>query len=361
MNRQRLVVGISGSSGAILGIRLLEALQPAPIETHLIITPSARLTIEQETDYRMEDVVSLADVSYNPRDLSATIASGSYQTMGMVIIPCSIKSLSAIANSYSGDLLTRAADVTLKEGRPLLLVLREAPLHAGHIRLMRQAAGAGAILFPPVPAFYTRPQSVDEIVDNIVGRVLSRMGIENDLYLKWQGIKKGEGAGTQALRREEEKRAVPDGEEIKALDLSIDELWALPAMTLATMGEDGTPHAATVYFASDEKHTTLYFFSEHDTQHGLDLLTNPSAAGTIYPLVDRWQEIRGLQVRGTVSAVPPGENWVRGWDRYLVKFPFAAEMKETVARSTLYAFHLDWVRLIDNRRGFGYKEEWKPA
>lgn len=188
MDKQRLVVGISGSSGAILGIRLLEALRGSLVETHLIITPSARLTIEQETRWQVSEVLALADASYAPDDLAAPLASGSFATRGMVVIPCSVKSLSSIANSYSGDLLTRAADVTLKEGRPLLLVFRETPLHAGHIRLMGMAAQNGAVIFPPVPAFYHHPQTVDEMVDNLVGRVLSRMGIENDLYRPWQGL-----------------------------------------------------------------------------------------------------------------------------------------------------------------------------
>lgn len=185
MSSQRLVVGITGGSGAILGIRLLEALRSTPVETHLIITPTARLTIQQETNRTADSVLALAARHYDPLDLAAPLASGSFDTLGMVVIPCSIKSLSAIANSYNSELVTRAADVTLKEGRPLLLVVREAPLHAGHIDLMQRAARSGAILFPPVPAFYTHPQSVDEIVDNIVGRVLRRMGIENDLYGKW--------------------------------------------------------------------------------------------------------------------------------------------------------------------------------
>lgn len=188
MDQQRLVVGISGSSGAILGIRLLQVLHDSPIETHLVVTPSARLTIEQETHWKVPDVLALARASYRPDDLAAPIASGSFATRGMVVIPCSVKSLSSIANSYSSNLLTRAADVSMKEGRPLVLVFRETPLHAGHIRLMQLAAQNGAVLFPPVPAFYTHPQTVDEMVDNLVGRVLSRMGIENDLYGRWQGI-----------------------------------------------------------------------------------------------------------------------------------------------------------------------------
>ena len=185
---RRLVVGISGSSGVILGIRLLQALRGSSLETHLVLTPSARLTIAQETDWKVEDVLALATAHYNPHDIGAALASGSFPTLGMVVIPCSIKSLSAIANSYSGELLTRAADVTLKEGRPLLLVVRETPLHRGHIRLMGLAAEAGAVIFPPVPAFYARPQSLDDAVTHTVGRVLSRLGIENQGYREWTGM-----------------------------------------------------------------------------------------------------------------------------------------------------------------------------
>jgi len=186
--KDRLVVGISGASGVILGIRLLEVVQSMEIETHLVVSPAARLIISQETDWEIEDVMALADVSYDHTDVGAAIASGSFPLAGMAIIPCSIKTLSAIANSYSADLIARAADVMLKEGRPLLLVLRESPLHRGHLRLMSMAAEAGALIFPPVPAFYTRPASLDEIIDNIVGRVLLRLGIENELYVKWKGV-----------------------------------------------------------------------------------------------------------------------------------------------------------------------------
>jgi 4-hydroxy-3-polyprenylbenzoate decarboxylase len=182
---RRLIVGITGASGAILGIRLLEVLRPTQIETHLVFSDSARLTILHETDRDLDEIQSLADKSYAFKDVGAAIASGSFSTMGMVIIPCSIKTLSAVANSYSDDLISRSADVTLKEGRPLVLVVREAPLHSGHLRLMRQAALAGAVIFPPVPAFYTRPQSVDEIIDNLVGRILARLGVENQLFQEW--------------------------------------------------------------------------------------------------------------------------------------------------------------------------------
>ncbi len=189
MKTKRLVVGISGSSGAILGIRLLELLRPTGIETHLVVTPAARLTISQETDWKVEDVLALASVAYHPQDIGAAIASGSFATLGMVVAPCSIKSLSAIANCYSSDLLTRAADVTLKEGRPLILAVRETPLHIGHLRLMVQAAEAGAVIFPPVPAFYPRPSSLDEVVTDLAGRILARLGIDNDAYTEWKGLK----------------------------------------------------------------------------------------------------------------------------------------------------------------------------
>ena len=185
--KQRLVLGISGASGAILGIRALEILrQIEEIETHLVISPAGKRTIAEETDWALNEVLSLADVVHNYTDIGAPLASGSFATLGMIVLPCSIKTLSAIANSYADNLLVRAADVTLKEGRPLILAVRETPLHRGHLRLMDQAAEAGAVIFPPVPAFYARPQSVAEIVDNIVGRVLARVGIENEQYFKWK-------------------------------------------------------------------------------------------------------------------------------------------------------------------------------
>lgn len=184
---KRLVVAITGASGAILGIRLLEALQPIQIETHLILSASAPVTIQQETGKAVESILSLADVSYNFHDIGASIASGSFKTIGMVIIPCSIKTLSAVANSYTDDLIARTADVTLKEGRPLILVVRETPYHAGHLRLMSEATSAGAIIFPPVPAFYIHPSSIDDIINNTIGRILARLGIENDLYQEWHG------------------------------------------------------------------------------------------------------------------------------------------------------------------------------
>lgn len=188
---RRLVVGITGASGVIMGIRALEMLGGVEgIETHLVMSPAAKITIAQETNWKSSDVYALADVVHNYQNIGASIASGSFETLGMIVIPCSVKTLSAIANSFAADLLSRTADVTLKEGRPLLLVLRETPLHRGHIRLMDLAAEAGAVLFPPVPAFYARQQTMDDVVDNLVGRVLARMGIENDAYLRWEGLGK---------------------------------------------------------------------------------------------------------------------------------------------------------------------------
>jgi len=187
---RRLIVGISGASGVIYGIRLLEVLrQDRAIETHLVLTEAARITIAQETDWKVSDVEALADVVHRPNNIGASIASGSFVTMGMVVIPCSIKSLSNIALGNTGDLLARAADVQLKEGRPLVLVVRETPLHLGHLRLMTQAAEIGAVILPPVPAFYSHPQTVDDIINGTVGRVLLRLGIDNDLYFTWLGLK----------------------------------------------------------------------------------------------------------------------------------------------------------------------------
>ncbi|HVO71147.1 MAG TPA: UbiX family flavin prenyltransferase [Aggregatilineaceae bacterium] len=187
---QRLIVAISGASGVIYGIRLLETLrQASAVETHLVLTESSKITITQETEWRISDVEALADVIHKANNIGASIASGSFVTMGMVVAPCSIKSLSNIAHSNASDLLARAADVQLKEGRPLLLVVRETPLHLGHLRLMVQAAEIGATIIPPVPGFYGRPQTVDDIVNDTVGRILLRLGIDNDLYFEWLGLK----------------------------------------------------------------------------------------------------------------------------------------------------------------------------
>ena len=189
----RLIIGISGASGVIYGIRLLETLaQDKSIETHLVLSPAAKATIAQETSWKVSDVEALADVLHTPGNIGASIASGSFEALGMIVAPCSIKSLSAIANSYDADLLTRAADVQLKEGRPVLLLVRETPLHLGHLRLMVQAAENGAIIMPPAPAFYGNPQTIDDLVNGTVGRALARIGIKNELYSQWLGMGKGQ-------------------------------------------------------------------------------------------------------------------------------------------------------------------------
>jgi len=184
--RRRLVVGMSGASGAIYGIRLLEALRDdATIESHLILTKPAERTIVEETEWHPAAVRAMADFVHAPTDIGAPLASGSFATMGMVIVPCSIRTVAAIAYCQADNLLTRAADVTLKEGRKLILVVREAPLHRGHLKAMLEAAENGATIVPPVPAFYTRPQSVSDIVDHAVARILDQLGIANELSARW--------------------------------------------------------------------------------------------------------------------------------------------------------------------------------
>ncbi|MDO4429886.1 MAG: UbiX family flavin prenyltransferase [Lonepinella koalarum] len=187
-DKQRLIIGISGASGAIYAIRLLEILKNLPyIETHLVVSQAAKQTIAAETAYSMQKVRSLCDVFYDVRDIGAAISSGSFRTMGMVIVPCSIKTLSGIAHSYTDDLITRSADVCLKERKPLLLCVRETPLHLGHLRLMTQAAEIGAQIIPLMPAFYHKPQTLDDIINQSVNRLCDQLGIElsQDLFQRW--------------------------------------------------------------------------------------------------------------------------------------------------------------------------------
>jgi len=186
---RRIVVAITGASGTIYGFRALEVLSKAgDIETHLIVSKGATTTALHELDRPMTDITSLADVVHDDSDLAASIASGSFRVDGMVVAPCSIKTLSGIANSYDDNLVVRAADVRLKERQPLVLVVREAPLHIGHLRLMLAAAEAGAVIFPPVPAMYNRPTSIDDIVDHTIMRVCDQLGIETDLSARWLGL-----------------------------------------------------------------------------------------------------------------------------------------------------------------------------
>jgi 4-hydroxy-3-polyprenylbenzoate decarboxylase len=181
----RLIVGISGATGSIYGARLLEILREKKIETHLIITAPAKEILLQETSYSFQEIENLASHVHDNEDLGASISSGSFKTDGMVVIPCSIKTLSGIAHSYNENLMTRAADVTLKERRRLVLVVRETPLHQGHIELMLQASRMGAILFPPVPAFYTHPKTIDDLINHTVGKILDLFGINHNLFVRW--------------------------------------------------------------------------------------------------------------------------------------------------------------------------------
>ncbi|NMF89804.1 UbiX family flavin prenyltransferase [Aromatoleum petrolei] len=183
----RIVVGISGASGAIYGIRILEALKQIGVETDLVMSDSAKRTIVYETDYSINDVKRLASCVHDNNDVGASIASGSFKHAGMIIAPCSIKTLSAVANCFNTNLLIRAADVTLKERRKLVLMLRETPLHLGHLRLMTQATETGAVLVPPLPAFYHRPKTIDDIINQSVTKVLDQFDLDVDLFGRWTG------------------------------------------------------------------------------------------------------------------------------------------------------------------------------
>jgi flavin prenyltransferase len=189
---RRLVVGITGASGSIYGIRLLEILRTTTdIELHLVISAAGKRTLIEETDWSVADAEALAHHRYDVKDIGATLASGSFRTLGMVVAPCSIKTAGAIAACYTDGLIARAADVTLKEGRPLLLLVRETPLHVGHLRMLTSLAETGAVILPPMPAFYNRPKELDDIVNHTVARVLDRLQLPQTLVGEWQGTTRG--------------------------------------------------------------------------------------------------------------------------------------------------------------------------
>jgi len=184
----RIVVGLSGASGAIYGVRLLETLSSIEgIETHLILSRAARIIIEHETSVKPEAVEDLADVVHSPENLAACVSSGSFKTQGMIVAPCSMKSLSMIANSINDNLLVRAADVTLKERRRLVLIVRETPLHLGHLRHMTAVTEMGGIILPPVPSFYHKPKTIDDIINQTIGKVLDQFDIPHQLFSRWMG------------------------------------------------------------------------------------------------------------------------------------------------------------------------------
>lgn len=183
--KSRLIVGISGASGAVYGVRLLQVLKDLPVETHLVMSKAAELTLAYETEFKAKDVRALADHWYPVADVGAAISSGSFQTLGMIIAPCSVRSMAEIATGVTTSLLTRAADVVLKERRRLVLMVRESPLHTGHLRNLTALSEMGAIVAPPLPAFYAKPQTVQDIIDHSVGRVLDLMGIDSGLVKRW--------------------------------------------------------------------------------------------------------------------------------------------------------------------------------
>jgi len=185
---KRIIIGISGASGVIYGIRLLGLFKVTDYETHLIVSEAAELNIKIETKYNIDDVKAMADFCYDNKNMSAPLASGSFLTQGMIVAPCTIKTLSGIANSYTTNLLIRAADVTLKEKRKLVLMIRETPLHKGHLKLMTMAADMGAHILPPIPSFYHDPKTIDDIVDQTVGKVFDYFGIEHNLFKRWGGM-----------------------------------------------------------------------------------------------------------------------------------------------------------------------------
>ena len=186
---QRLVVGISGASGVIYGVRVLDALRELGVESHLVVTRAALLTLSQETDLTPDDLTGRADVVHKLADVGATIASGSFQTVGMIVAPCSVRTMSEIATGVTSNLLTRSADVVLKERRPLVLMVRETPFHLGHLRTMTALTEMGAIIAPPLPAFYARPKSIGDIVDQSVGRALDLFGLDWSAVRRWEGLK----------------------------------------------------------------------------------------------------------------------------------------------------------------------------
>ncbi|MDB5607185.1 MAG: putative aromatic acid decarboxylase [Bradyrhizobium sp.] len=185
MTTRRVVVGITGASGAVYGLTALKALRAAGVETHLVVSRSAQITMAHETEIRPSNLASLADVLYRVDDIGAAISSGSFRTEGMIIAPCSVRSLSEIATGVTSSLLTRAADVVLKERRKLILLVRETPFHLGHLRSMTQVTEMGAIVMPPVPAFYTRPATLQDVVDHSVGRALDLLGLDTNLVSRW--------------------------------------------------------------------------------------------------------------------------------------------------------------------------------
>jgi 4-hydroxy-3-polyprenylbenzoate decarboxylase len=360
----RIVVAITGASGVIYGIRLLQVLREMPqIESHLVMSAAAKQTIAAETDWSVKDVEALAATVHDVRQIGASIASGSLTTRAMIVIPCSIKTLSAIANSYADDLIARSADVTLKEGRLLVLVVRETPLHLGHLRLMERAAEAGAVIFPPLPAFYGRPRTIEQIVDGTVGGVLARVGLDNDRFAHWTGMHDAIQASSPTIAPGAFSAAASPREDLAGF------LNAQTTLSLATTNADGSPHACDVFYAADSR-ANLYFVSDPGARHIQNLLHEPRVAVTVHGASQGWQEIRGAQIIGDASPVAGTVERIAGLSLYAAKFPFVTKWLpsidalgraiEKIGTVELYQVAPRWTRWIDNTRGFGHKDEW-PA
>ena len=355
----RIVVGITGASGVIYGIRLLQMLHNSPgIETHLILSAAAEQTIVAETNWTVPEVKALAQVVYDVRQIGEAIASGSFATRGMVVIPCSVKTLSAIAHSYADNLIVRAADVTLKEGRPLILVVRETPLHLGHLRLMERAAEIGAVIFPPMPAWYGRPQTLDAVIDSTVGRVLARLGVDNQLFTRWNGIHPTTAETTAPI-------VTTDARTQLATFLA-----AQTTLTLATVNANGLPQACDVLYAQPEDQTSFYFLSDPKTAHAQNIQRTSCISATVHDAAHEWEKIRGVQIVGDAERIADRTARQYAFDCYIARYPFVQQWLSSVdalGRETpnvgvveLYQITPHWVRWIDNSQGFGYKEEF-PA
>lgn len=202
---KRIIVGITGATGVIYGIRLLEVLMELNTETHLVLSEAAKRNILLETNYTVEDIEKMAFMIHDARNMAASISSGSFKTDGMVVVPCTVKTLSGIAHSYNDNLIVRAADVVLKERRRLVLVVRETPLHKGHLELMSKVADIGGIILPPIPAFYFGPQQIEDLIDHTVGKVLDLLDIDHSLFKRWEGVRGSADTTNKAVKIESVK------------------------------------------------------------------------------------------------------------------------------------------------------------
>ena len=347
----RLIIGISGASGVIYGIRLLEMLKDVEdIETHLVVTNGGKLNISLETDFDLKDIEQMADVVHSDRNLGASIASGSFETTGMIIAPCSMKTLSAVVNSYAANLIVRAADVILKEKRQLIIIPRETPLHLGHTELFYKASLMGAHIVPPNPAFYNNPESIDDIINHTVGRVLDLAGVDNDVVKRWKGV---------------QPRMSSDS--LQDIILRVQEFLNNHNTVSIASKNNESVWAATVFYIADTN-MNLYFLSSDKTQHISNIQTDENVAITVYKDVEDWQSIQGLQGSGRVSEVASSDRDKILAD-YIKKYVFLDDLlqnpkddqekkiAEQFSSIGLYVYKPNFFRIIDNSISFGFKQE----